>query len=44
MSRRRQLQIIRDQVREAMRGGPAQTMLIAFLVIAAIDVIARNIH
>ncbi|BBB99753.1 MULTISPECIES: hypothetical protein [Bradyrhizobium] len=44
MSRRRQLQIIRDQIHAEMRDGLTQTMLIAFLVIAAIDVIARNIH
>lgn len=44
MSRRRQLQIIREQIRAEMRDGLTQTVLIAFLVIAAIDLVARSIH
>lgn len=44
MSRRRQLQIIREQIHAEMRDGLTQTMLIAFAIFAAIDTIARCIH
>lgn len=44
MSRRRQLQFIQAQIRAELQDTLTKTVLIAFSICAAIDVLFRGIH
>ncbi|MHC2249987.1 hypothetical protein [Bradyrhizobium elkanii] len=44
MSRRRQLQIIREQIHAELRDGLNQAIAISFVFLIAVDLIARSIR